>query len=53
MDSNNRRIVMELLYTLAKEQPDKQFIFFTPQGTKGLKRAGVDVFTLEKLPEAA
>jgi len=48
MDNNNRRRIMEMLCDIAKDEPSKQFIFFTPQGIKEMKRDDIQVFTLTK-----
>jgi hypothetical protein len=39
---------MEMLCDIAREDPSKQFIFFTPQGIKEMKRDDIQVFTLTK-----
>jgi len=44
---------MEMLSDMATEEPSKQFIFFTPQGVKEMKRDDIQVFTLTKDPRAA
>lgn len=48
MDSNSRRIIMEMLCDMAREEPGKQFIFFTPQGIREMQRDDIQVFTLAK-----
>ncbi|EFO82239.1 hypothetical protein CRE_00460 [Caenorhabditis remanei] len=51
MDALNRKIVMDLLVEMATELfPQNQFIFFTPQGIKELKKVdGLQIFEMEKV----
>lgn len=53
MDMMNRKLVMDLLVELAtKKFPHNQFIFFTPQGIKELKKVdGLQVFEMNKVRE--
>uniref|UniRef100_A0A1I7T228 AAA_23 domain-containing protein n=1 Tax=Caenorhabditis tropicalis TaxID=1561998 RepID=A0A1I7T228_9PELO len=51
MDMMNRKLVMDLLVEMAtKKFPHNQFIFFTPQGIKELKKVdGLQVFEMNKV----
>uniref|UniRef100_A0A8R1HLZ4 Structural maintenance of chromosomes protein 6 n=1 Tax=Caenorhabditis japonica TaxID=281687 RepID=A0A8R1HLZ4_CAEJA len=51
MDMMNRKLVMDLLVELAtKKFPHNQFIFFTPQGIKELKKVdGLQIFEMNKV----
>lgn len=39
MDSVNRRIAMENFFSFAKEQPELQFLFLTPQDMAAVESA--------------